>query len=107
MLIRWACAVVVMLFGGLFAYVAFSVRVANLRSVKALALLACPGCARVFGMEGAEKLRLEASAATQQRLAEARSRGVVLRLDGRWRFACPGCGKQLVFDPRAGSLSEG
>lgn len=104
MLMRWLCAVLVLFVGGLFAYVAFSVKVAQRRAVLALATLACPGCGKVFGAEVAEKLRLEAHAAVQQRLAEARARGVLLRLDGKWRFGCPACGNRLVFDPGKGTL---
>ena len=103
MLFRWVCAVVVMVVGGLIGYVALQVKVANTLAVRALAALACPGCGKVFGLAAVEKHRLDASAATQLVLADARARGVTLRLDGRWRFACS-CGKRLLFDPKARTL---
>jgi len=68
------------------------------RAVPRLAALACPKCGVVVGGEAAARIAERRAEEIGRFHAEARERGVILRIDSRWRFDCPACGVALTFD---------
>lgn len=95
---------------GLGALVAFVVLVFYLsvstkrdlaRALAALAAAKCPRCSSAFTAAAAEAGYRANMERKQAALADARSKGLMRRLDPRWHFDCPSCGGELRFDPQA------
>jgi hypothetical protein len=101
--LSWLCASAVTVPVVVLSLVAYSNRRRSAAALEALAALKCPACGRGFGNGGARVAQAAAFERTRAQLVEAERRGLRLRLNGHWSFACP-CGQALDFDPPARTL---
>jgi hypothetical protein len=99
-----ACLCPVLGFMALVTVAGWSARRGTRRGLEALAAAACPKCGAALGQAGAKAAHAVAMERLRQVHADAKERGVILRVDPRWRFACPACAAELRFDPDTKAL---
>ena len=85
-------------------FLGYSVRRGRERILAQLAALSCPNCKIPFGIEAAKAALEAGERRMKERMAEAKSRGVRLRVVMLWPVTCRQCGRTFDFRPDNASL---